>query len=350
MRIWDAKTRREARNSRGPESDPFVHLAYSPGSDMLVSWGAAIRLWQMGSVAKPLRAFGEQAGLRIAAVAWSPDGRLLASGSSGATTGDDVVHVWEAASGTERFQLAGHRYAISATAFAPDGATLVSASRDGTALLWDLKALVQVLPDPGDLQVDGREGYWADLADSDAARAFRAMRAFIRSPRRALPLLKERLQPLVLASRKQLERWLEALDSGIFKEREDASEALALQAELADATLRVALMAKRPPESHRRLQQIVQQAKGGFLSPSLLRKLRSVEILESIGTPEARQVLEKMAAGTPEFLVTREAKAALARLAQDVKKPTDCCPWDWGAGYRVTGRRSSSNEAVSDTR
>ena len=46
----------------------------------------------------------------------------------------------------------------------------------------------------------------------------------------------------------------------------------------------------------------------------ILRGLRSVEVLEHIGTAEARQVLETLTTGAPEALVTVEAKAALARL------------------------------------
>jgi hypothetical protein len=42
--------------------------------------------------------------------------------------------------------------------------------------------------------------------------------------------------------------------------------------------------------------------------------LRSIEVLELIGTTEARQVLEQLAAGKAEARVTQEARAALARL------------------------------------
>ena len=44
--------------------------------------------------------------------------------------------------------------------------------------------------------------------------------------------------------------------------------------------------------------------------------LRAVEVLERIGTPEARQVLAKLADGAPEARLTQEAKASLQRLAK----------------------------------
>ena len=50
------------------------------------------------------------------------------------------------------------------------------------------------------------------------------------------------------------------------------------------------------------------------MSPKQLLTLRGLEVLEHIATPEAKQVLQKLAAGAPDARLTREAKAALQRL------------------------------------
>ena len=47
----------------------------------------------------------------------------------------------------------------------------------------------------------------------------------------------------------------------------------------------------------------------------VLRAVRAVWVLELTGTPAARQVLQKLAGGAPQARLTREARAALGRLA-----------------------------------
>jgi hypothetical protein len=58
------------------------------------------------------------------------------------------------------------------------------------------------------------------------------------------------------------------------------------------------------------------QVTGQSLTSDELRALRAVEVLERIGTPEARQVLAELAQGAEGSSLTREAKAACQRLGQ----------------------------------
>ena len=81
-------------------------------------------------------------GVPYCVVAFSPDGRLLASGSS-----DKTMKVWEVASGALLRTLEGHTWSVNSVAFSPDGRALASASWDNTIRLWDAasRALLRTL-------------------------------------------------------------------------------------------------------------------------------------------------------------------------------------------------------------
>src|SRR5262249_13976841 len=119
---------------------PVYFLAFAPDGKRLLTSGQdrAVKEW-------PLVPEGEQPhlkrlpGFSVAAVTCSPDGKTLAVRGT-RTVARDVVHevkLLDAVTGQERAVLGGHKGAIQAVAFAPDGKRLVTGGSDGTLRVWD---------------------------------------------------------------------------------------------------------------------------------------------------------------------------------------------------------------------
>ncbi len=81
----------------------------------------------------------------VTALAFSPDGRRLASGAGFV---ESAVRLWDVAAGRELARLEGHRTYVRNLLFWPDGETLASASGDQTIHVWDLGSLGTSLPLP----------------------------------------------------------------------------------------------------------------------------------------------------------------------------------------------------------
>jgi WD40 repeat protein len=71
--------------------------------------------------------------MRVDGLAFSPDAKLLASGSK-----DNTVRLWDAERAVELRKLSGHAAWVKAVAFSPDGRSLASGSVDGVVKLWDV--------------------------------------------------------------------------------------------------------------------------------------------------------------------------------------------------------------------
>jgi WD40 repeat protein/uncharacterized caspase-like protein len=212
VKIWDTQTGREVRSITVPSSNAFSpsnagRVVFSPDGHTIAvtpSSGDAATLWDV-TTGQQLRAFGGAAaqaanpfgipgaGLggqnRVDAIAFSPDGRLIATGGTEMETGGfdpsammaamaqargnpkqaaqqaaqmraqmqsmmgnvlgsmkptGPVRLWDAATGREVRTLKGHVADVKALAFSADGRTLASASADNVLKLWDVETGAEI--------------------------------------------------------------------------------------------------------------------------------------------------------------------------------------------------------------
>jgi WD40 repeat protein len=129
---WDVATTRQLRSWDwgGTESGSAFALAFAPNGKMLASSAAAdlkqlddVKIWDVatGSLRATLCGHTDS----IFALAFNPDGTTLASGSC-----DNTVKLWDLATGEELSTLVGHTDMIHGLAFSPDGRTLAKPQTD----------------------------------------------------------------------------------------------------------------------------------------------------------------------------------------------------------------------------
>lgn len=279
---------------------------HGKAKDGIDDYRSSIVLWELATAAI-VRRIELKAGSPEIALAFSPNGRILASG------GDESVglQLWDATNGKQLHRYANPGATVRSLSF--DAARrLASGLADGTTLLWDAGPFTaRAGPIPKKLTADALKGLWTDLADKDASKGHAALWTLAGGGEQSVAFLSEHLRPATVDV-ERIRRLIGDLDSDRFAVREAATQALEQLGSEAHPAMRQALEAKPSLEVRQRLQALLAGPKT-VRSPAIVRQIRAVQVLEWIGSREARRHLQTLSDGAPEAHLTREAKAALER-------------------------------------
>ena len=153
IKLWDIERRKELAILGDVENDV---LAFSPDNRLLATISGEdekIKLWDIEHISEPLT-FEEDNGQHISSMAFNPNGSLLASASV-----DGMVKLWDIQKRNKVATLSGHSDEVNAVAFSPDGKVVVSGSgvywpgyrtdlfvhvADNTIRFWDVETYSEI--------------------------------------------------------------------------------------------------------------------------------------------------------------------------------------------------------------
>ncbi len=289
------------------------HLRYSgDGKTLVLSREHDLAIFSTGT-ADPLHQFPNERAPSVLTI--SPDGRWLATVEfDGGFQNVSLRDLRSPVPVRAARILTGHEGDVTALDFTSDGAYLVSASKDGTALVWDVArfpvAVARPAPPPDEKQL---ANWWSLLGAANPQDAGEPLRGFERYPALAIPFFKARLRPGQGPPPGRVAALIRDLDAKKFADRQQATRELEKLGELPEPELEAVMDGKPTLEMATRIENLLKKIHEPITDADRLREVRAVEVLEKIGTVEARALLEALAKGHPGARLTREAKSSLER-------------------------------------
>jgi WD40 repeat protein len=258
-------------------------------------------------------------------IAFSPDGRLLASslGSFDYLLGLGIVYgwggktdhrlsLWEALTGNRIATISDKEFHV--ISFGPRGTMLAAGYVWGEIELFDIPVTLRSKIDPW-ADKKSFDTVWDHLGQPDPAAAYPEMYALMADEVKCVQFIREKVTPVPPEREETVRKILGALDSAVVQERDKAVERLRVFAWSFEPALRKELQGEISLEKSKRLKEVLRSERSKVPDADALRNSRIISILEALDSKGSRSALEVLSTGAPSSRLTREAQAALRRLA-----------------------------------
>ncbi len=343
--IWKDLMDRRPVKVRLPQSARTLQFAPDGKKLLAGSWEKVVQVIDVdrGVLLKPI---GRE---HIVMFALSPDGKTVAGwGRTANYKWDPYVALWDLHTGEELGRIDVTPTSFNGMRFTPDGRGLWVETAGGFSLfematglqrgfvsgawplslsskgrlfvcksndcifVWDMTGRNNGgILDTTPLTQDELAKRWADL-QAGPVEAYQAVWRLAGVPEQTVPFLEAKLRTVPPLDPKRIPKLIADLENDVFAIREKASEELPKYGHWALKEATATLAKNPPPETRRRLLDLKPRLRDYPFSPEQTLALRVVEVLEQIGTPAARRLLERLAGNErPQF--TEAARAALGR-------------------------------------
>jgi WD40 repeat protein len=292
-------------------------IALGPGGKLLaVGDDRGVRLWDLPTQKETTTL--TELKKPVAQLSLSADGHTLAALADDGTS----LRIWDLKDRRPRRPI-NHPSKAAALALSPDGRLLATVGADGKAQLWNTLARELTHKGPA-LELSPKElaALWSDLGNAEAGKAEAAWQKLAGAGDNAVPFLQEQIRPIAVPSvdLKQLEKRLAELDADSFAVREKATAELIAAGEPAVGLLQRFLKQAPSLEARNRANIALAKLEEPALTPERLRVLEAIALLEQVRTARTIGLLKEIERDTLIPQIRTEARLALERLAQPPEK------------------------------
>src|SRR5262249_41069762 len=141
------------------------------------------------------------------------------------------------------------------------------------------------------------DALWSILGGEDAPKAYQTIWTLIEGHEQSVSFLRNQLRPVAPIDPHHLARLIADLDHRRWAVREKATRELGQLGELAEPALRQAWKGRLSAETRKRIGELLEKQEGQVFSRQEVRVFRALEVLELVGTKEAREAVERLAQG-----------------------------------------------------